>query len=39
MASLHAAVAAFNDWPTIPVGWTRHMLPTGSDEYPEGFDE
>ena len=33
MPSLHAAVAAYLQWPAIPDGWERHMLPTG-DEYP-----
>lgn len=30
------ATAAFGCWPEIIAGWTRHMLPGGLMEYPDG---
>lgn len=29
------ALLSFIMWPLPPIGWTRHMLPDGSFEYPE----
>ncbi len=31
-----AAMLSFLMWPLPPFGWSRHMLPDGSFEYPEG---
>ena len=33
MPSYEAAVVAWVNWPEVPEGWTRHMLP-GGNEYP-----
>jgi len=29
------AFLSFLSWPQPPIGWSRHMLPDGSFEYPE----